>query len=85
VVSEVARLFSEPEDVLNAQCELIFLSHTVRAYYLLSCYCQALVKLNTDHLELQIQVATANQLLQTGPKTTMLIYAQLSAMSFQIH
>jgi hypothetical protein len=42
---------------------------------------QALLKLNTDHLELQIQVATANQFMQTRPKTTMLIYAQLSAMS----
>ena len=78
----MARLFSESEDVLNALCALIFLSYTVRAYYLLNCYCQALLKLNTDHLELQIQVAT---LLQTKPKTTMLIYAQLSAMSFQIH
>ena len=61
-MSEIARRFSESEDVLNALCALIFVSYTVCAYYLLNCYCQqcqALLKLNTDHLELQIQVATA--------------------------
>ena len=48
----------------------------------LACTCifQALLKLNTDHLESQIQVAR-NMLLQTRPKTTLLMYAQLSAMS----
>lgn len=83
VVSEMVRRFGESDEVLNALCAFDPTSPCLLSSELLlelAHSFQALLKLNTDHLESQIQVAR-NMLLQTRPKTTLLMYAQLSAMS----